>query len=163
MNTKIRPCLWFDGAAEEAARFYVSLLPDSRIEKVFRSPVDTPAAKQGEVLTVEFVLGGQPFLALNGGPEFGFTEAVSFQIDCANQAEVDHLWSALTEGGEESYCSWLKDRWGLSWQIVPRRLPELLQDPDPDVARRAMEAMMGMRKIDIDALERAALAGCDEG
>lgn len=156
MKTKIRPCLWYDGDAEEAAKYYVSIISDSRIENIGRSPADNPSTKEGEVLTVEFTLAGQPFLGLNGGPQFKFTEAVSFQIDCEDQVEVDRLWTALSEGGEESQCGWLKDRWGLWWQIVPQRLPELLSDEDPDVARRAMQAMMEMGKIDIAALERAA-------
>jgi predicted 3-demethylubiquinone-9 3-methyltransferase (glyoxalase superfamily) len=154
---KITPCLWFDGQAEEAAAFYVSLLPDSRIDRVFCSPVDTPSGPAGMPLTVEFTLAGQPYLGLNGGPQYMFTEAVSFQIHCDDQAEVDRLWSALTaNGGQEVACGWLKDRWGLSWQIVPVKLTQLLMDPDPDRARRAMQAMMTMIKIDIAALEAAA-------
>src|SRR5258707_157751 len=133
---KITPCLWFDGQAEEAARFYVSLLPDSRIERVLRSPADTPSGPAGMVLTVEFTLSGNRFMGLNGGPMFRFSEAVSFQIACADQAEVDRLWAALSAGGQESRCGWLKDRWGLSWQVTPTRLPELLADPDPGRARR---------------------------
>jgi predicted 3-demethylubiquinone-9 3-methyltransferase (glyoxalase superfamily) len=155
--SKIAPCLWYDGDAEEAARFYVSLLADSRIDEVQRSPADNPSMKAGEVLLVKFTLAGQPFLGLNGGPQFRFTEAVSFQIYTEDQAETDRLWEALTaNGGEEGNCSWLKDRWGLSWQIVPRRLMELIGDADAGRARRAMEAMMEMNKIDIAAIERAA-------
>jgi predicted 3-demethylubiquinone-9 3-methyltransferase (glyoxalase superfamily) len=153
---KVIPFLWFDGQAEEAARFYVSLLPDSRIEKITQSPADTPSGPAGAVLTVEFTLAGIRYVGLNGGPMYKFTEAVSFQIACADQAEVDRLWSALTDGGTPGRCGWLKDRWGLSWQIVPTRLPELLKDADPGRSRRAMQAMMGMGKIDIGALERAA-------
>jgi predicted 3-demethylubiquinone-9 3-methyltransferase (glyoxalase superfamily) len=153
---KVTPFLWFDGQAENAARFYVSLFPDSRIERVTRSPADTPGGPAGMVLTVEFTLGGTRFIALNGGPQFPFTEAVSFQISCSDQAEVDRLWAALLAGGSESQCGWLKDRWGLSWQVVPVRLHELLADPNPDRARRAAEAMLRMRKIDIAAMERAA-------
>lgn len=154
---KIVPCLWFNGQAEEAANFYVSLLPDSRVDRVYRSPVDTPGGPAGSVLTVEFTLAGSRYLGLNGGPQHPFTEAVSFQIHCGDQAEVDRLWTALTaNGGQEIACSWLKDRWGLSWQIVPVRLVELLHDADPARAKRAMEAMMNMVKIDIAALERAA-------
>jgi len=154
---KITPCLWFDGQAEEAARFYVSLLPGSRVDRVFHSPADTPNGPAGSVLTVEFTLAGQQYLGLNGGPEFKFNEAVSFQIHCADQAEVDRLWAALVaNGGNEIACGWLRDRWGLAWQIVPVRLSELLHDPDPQRARRAMEAMMQMVKLDIAALERAA-------
>ena len=153
---KITPFLWFDGQAEEAARFYVSLLPDSRIDYLARSPADNPSVRAGGVLTVEFTLGGSRFVALNGGPQFPFTEAVSFQITCDDQAEVDRLWSALTEGGSEGACGWLKDRWGLSWQIVPARLHDLLSDPDPGRSRRAMEAMLQMRKLNVAELERAA-------
>ena len=156
---KIVPCLWFNGQAEEAARFYVSLLPNSELGRIFRSPIDTPSGPAGSVLTVEFTLAGIPYLALNGGPEFSFSEAVSFQIFCDDQAEVDRLWAALSGGGTEMACSWLKDRWGLCWQIVPRRLTQLIQDPDPARARRAMAAMMTMVKIDIAALERAADGG----
>ncbi|MCC6729985.1 MAG: VOC family protein [Chthonomonadales bacterium] len=153
---KVIPCLWYDGRAEEAASFYVGLLPDSRIDRVVRSPADTPSGPAGSVLVVEFTLAGNPYVALNGGPQFPFTEAVSFQIYCDDQAEVDRLWSALSEGGAEVQCGWVKDRWGLSWQVVPRRLMELMGDPDPGRARRAMEAMMGMVKIDIAGIERAA-------
>ncbi len=153
---KVFPCLWFDGNAEEAARFYASLVPDSHVDKVWRSPAETPSGPEGMVLTVDFTLAGQPVQGLNGGPAFSFTEAVSFVIDCDDQAEVDRLWDALTAGGEPGPCGWLKDRFGLSWQIVPRRLNELLDDPDPGRARRAMEAMLTMKKIDIAAIERAA-------
>jgi predicted 3-demethylubiquinone-9 3-methyltransferase (glyoxalase superfamily) len=153
---KITPFLWFDGQAEEAARFYVSLFPDSRIDGITRSPADTPSGEAGTVLTVQFTLAGTRFVALNGGPQFPFTEAVSFQIACADQAEVDRLWSALSDGGSESRCGWLKDRWGLSWQVVPTRLHELFADPDPNRARRATEAMLKMGKLDVAALERAA-------
>lgn len=157
MSHKIIPCIWYDGAAEEAAALYTSLLPDSRIDSVNRSPVDTPSGPAGSVLTVEFTLAGRPYLGLNGGPAFPHTEAVSFQIMTDDQIETDRLWYALiADGGQESACSWLKDRWGLSWQIVPRRLWELVKDPDPGRAQRAMTAMMSMRKIDIAALERAA-------
>jgi predicted 3-demethylubiquinone-9 3-methyltransferase (glyoxalase superfamily) len=153
---KVTPFLWFDGQAEQAAQFYVSLFPDSRIERVNRSPADTPSGPAGMVITVEFTLAGTRFVALNGGPMYSFTEAVSFQIACADQAEVDRLWSALSAGGSESRCGWLKDRWGLSWQVVPTRLHQLLADPDPARARRAAEAMLKMKKIDIAAMERAA-------
>lgn len=156
MTSKVTPCLWFDGQAEAAIQFYVSLLPDSRIEKVMRLPAESPSGPAGSVVTVDFMLAGRQFIALNGGPQFKFTEAISFQIACADQAEVDRLWTALCEGGEESHCGWLKDRWGLSWQIVPTRLHELFADPNPDRARRAMEAMLKMRKIIIADLERAA-------
>ena len=156
VQQKIVPCLWFDGAAEEAARFYTSLLPDSRIDRVLRSPIDTPSGPEGMVLVVEFTLAGSRYIGLNGGPMFRFTEAVSFQIFCEDQQEVDRLWTALSEGGSESRCGWLKDRWGLSWQIVPKRLYELMADLDPERARRAMGAMMEMGKLIIADLDRAA-------
>ena len=151
------PCLWFDGKAEEAAEFYTSLLPDSHVDKVWRSPADTPAGPAGMVLTVDFTLAGQRVQGLNGGDDFRFNEAVSFVIECDDQAEVDRLWSSLTaDGGEPGPCGWLKDRFGLSWQIVPRRLNELLDDPDKGRARRAMDAMLQMHKIEVAELERAA-------
>ncbi len=154
--SRITPCLWYDGQAEEAANFYVSLLPDSRIDRVMRAPADNPSTPEGAVLTVEFTLAGQTYVALNGGPLFHFTEAVSFMIACDDQQEVDRLWDALTaDGGSPSRCGWLKDRFGLSWQIVPRRLMELMNSADPDRARRVMQAMMEMGKIDIAAIERA--------
>ena len=156
MSDKIIPCLWFDGEAEAATAFYVSLLPDSRITAVNRSPVDTPSGAEGTVLTVQFVLAGREYLALNGGPTFRFTEAVSFMVMTEDQTETDRLWDALlADGGKENACGWLKDRWGLSWQITPRRLMELTTDPNPARARAAMQAMMGMIKIDIAALDRA--------
>lgn len=158
--SKITPCLWFAGNAEEAATFYTSLLPDSRIDQVLRSPVDYPGGSAGTVLTVDFTLAGQPFLGLNGGPQFTFDEAVSFQIHCDDQAEVDRLWDALTaDGGSPVQCGWLKDRFGLSWQIVPKQLTRLMADPDPGRAKRVMEAMMTMIKIDIAAIEMAADGG----
>jgi predicted 3-demethylubiquinone-9 3-methyltransferase (glyoxalase superfamily) len=154
--SKITPCLWFDGVAEEAANFYVSLLPDSRIDKVMRSPADNPSTSEGAVLTVEFTLAGQPFMGLNGGPQFPFTEAVSFSIDCEDQAEVDRLWDALTaDGGKPVQCGWLKDRYGLSWQIVPKAMARMLAGPDKAGAKRAMQAMMKMVKLDVAELERA--------
>lgn len=152
----IIPCLWFDGQAEDAANFYVSLLPDSRIDQIFRSPADNPSGPESMVITVEFTLAGNKYVALNGGPQFPFTEAVSFQIHCDDQAEVDRLWAAIGEHGSEGQCGWIKDQWGLSWQIIPRRLTELLNDPDANRARRAMEAMLQMRKLDVAELERAA-------
>lgn len=156
MSDKIIPCLWFDGEAEAATAFYVSLLPDSRITAVNRSPVDTPSGAEGTVLTVQFVLAGRQYLALNGGSNFRFTEAVSFMVMTEDQAETDRLWDALlADGGRENACGWLKDRWGLSWQITPRRLMELTTDPNPARAKAAMQAMMGMIKIDIAALDRA--------
>lgn len=154
--SKIAPCLWFNGDAEEAANFYVSLLPDSRIEHVQKNVMDSPGGKAGSVLIVEFTLAGQRFQALNGGSRFEYTHAISFSIDCADQAEVDRLWDALTEGGEPVACGWVKDRYGLSWQIVPSMLPKLLADPDKAKAQRVMKAMMDMVKLDIAGLEAAA-------
>lgn len=153
---RISICLWFDGNAQQAAEFYTGLFPDSRIDEVTRSPADYPAGKTGDVLTVAFTLAGRSFLGLNGGPEFSFTEAVSLSTDCADQAEVDRYWQALSAHPESEACGWVKDRFGLSWQIVPRVLPRLLADPDRNKARRVMEAMMRMKKIDIAALEAAA-------
>ena len=153
---KVTPFLSFDGQAEEAARFYVSLLPDSRIDRVIQSPMDTPSGAAGTVLFVEFTLAGTQYIALNN-PGVSFTEAVSFMIACADQAETDRLWTALTaNGGSELGCGWVKDRWGVSWQVTPTRLLELVKDPDRDRARRAMEAMIKMIKIDIATVERAA-------
>jgi predicted 3-demethylubiquinone-9 3-methyltransferase (glyoxalase superfamily) len=154
--SKISPCLWFDGEAEEAAKFYVSLLPDSRIEKLQKNTVDSPAGKAGSVLVVEFTLAGQRFMALNGGMRFEYTPAVSFKIDCADQAEVDRLWDALSSsGGQAGRCGWLKDRFGVSWQIVPTALLQYLGGPDRAGAQRAMAAMMQMGKLDIAGLRKA--------
>ncbi|MFI7707320.1 VOC family protein [Nonomuraea sp. NPDC049480] len=152
---KITTYLWFDNQAEEAAQFYTTLFGDSRIVDVQRYGDGGPV-EPGTAMMVTFELAGQRFMALNGGPQFKFTEAISLYVECESQKEVDDLWARLTEGGEESQCGWLKDRWGLSWQIIPRRLPELLSDPDPARAQRAMQAMLGMQKIDIRALEQAA-------
>ena len=154
---RIVPCLWFDnGDAEEAAKFYVTLLPNSHVDKLFRAPADWPSGSAGSVLTVEFTLDGNKYVGLNGGPEVPFTDAVSFQILCETQTEVDRLWSTLIKnGGKEVQCGWLKDRWGLSWQIVPTRLMELMNDPNGARAKRAMESMMQMVKIDIAQLEKA--------
>ncbi len=149
------PCLWFDGRAEEAATFYTQVFPNSSITDVTRYGPGGPLP-EGTALTVGFSLDGQRYTALNGGPQFSFTEAVSFQIACADQDEVDHYWARLTDGGEESQCGWLKDRFGLSWQVVPDELPALLADPDPGRAQRAMQAMLAMRKIDVAAVRRAA-------
>lgn len=154
---KITPSLWFDTEAEEAARFYASVFPNSRVVEVTRYGSAGPRP-EGMVMTVSFDLDGQRFVALNGGPEFAFNEAVSFQVSCETQADVDMYWSRLSEGGEEGPCGWLKDRFGLSWQIVPTVLPELLADPDRERSQRVMGAMLGMRKIEIEALERAAQA-----
>ena len=151
---KIAPCLWFDTEAEDAARFYTSVFGGSVLDVSHYG--EAGPRPEGMVLMVSFELRGQQFRALNGGPEFKFTEAVSFQVDCQDQAEVDRLWSQLTDGGEEGPCGWLKDRFGLSWQIVPRRLWELLGDPDPERSERAMKAMLQMKKIDVAAVERAA-------
>ena len=155
---KITTFLWFDTQAEEAAELYTSVFADSRIVTVQRNGEGGPGTP-GSVLMVEFELSGQRFLALNGGPQYHFTEAVSLSVDCGSQEEVDELWGRLTDGGgEPGPCGWLKDRFGLSWQIVPRRLPELLADPDQAAAQRVMTAMLGMGKIQIKELE-AAYAG----
>ncbi|HEX4607806.1 MAG TPA: VOC family protein [Urbifossiella sp.] len=149
IRQKVTPFLWFDDKAEEAARFYVSLFPDSAVTATTPGPTGKP-------LVVEFRLAGVQFFALNGGPQFPFTEAVSLSVDCHSQAEVDELWEKLTAGGSESRCGWLKDRYGLSWQIIPDVLPKLVGDPDRARAGRAMAAMMGMIKLDIQALQDAA-------
>ncbi len=151
----IVPNLWFDTQAEQAAEFYVSVFPDSRIVSRALYPEGAPGPV-GTVMTVEFELDGQRFVGINGGPQFPFTEAVSFQITCETQEEVDRYWEALTEGGEESMCGWLKDRYGLSWQVVPAGMEEVFADPDPQRAQRAMQAMLGMRKLDVAALQAAA-------
>jgi predicted 3-demethylubiquinone-9 3-methyltransferase (glyoxalase superfamily) len=153
--SKIRPCLWFDGEAEEAANFYVSLFPNSRIDRVQKNVMDSPAGKAGTVLVVEFTLAGQRFMALNGGTRFEYTHAISFEVDCADQAEVDRLWDALSDGGAIEQCGWLKDRYGVSWQIVPTVLGEMLGDPDPAKAQRVMQAMLQMIKLDIASLKAA--------
>lgn len=153
--SKISPCLWFDREAEEAANFYVSLLPNSRIDRVQKNVSDGPAGKAGSVLVVDFTLAGQRFMALNGGIRFEFTHAVSFHIDCADQAEVDRLWDALSDGGSVEQCGWLRDRYGVSWQIVPTVLREMLGDPDQARAQRVMQAMLQMIKIDIEGLKKA--------
>ena len=148
---KVSTCLWFDGQAEEAANFYVSLIPGSNVETVFCPD------QSGPVLLVVFTLGGTPFQGLNGGPKFKHSEAASISVSTRDQEETDRLWNALTaNGGSESRCGWLKDRFGVSWQIVPDRLPELLSDPDEEKAQRVMAAMLSMRKIEIGELERAA-------
>jgi predicted 3-demethylubiquinone-9 3-methyltransferase (glyoxalase superfamily) len=157
--SKIAPCLWFDGTAEEAAQLYTSLFPDSRSDSLNRSPADNPSTPAGAVLTVAFTLAGQQFIGLNGGPQFPFTEAVSFTIDCEDQAEVDWFWDALIDGGgSPSQCGWLKDRFGVSWQVIPKQLSEVLSGPDHDDAGRAMQAMLQMSKIDVAKL-REAYAG----
>ncbi len=152
---QVTPCLWFDTEGEAAAQLYTSVFPNSRIVEVSRYGSAGP--RQDEtVMTVDFELDGKPFVALNGGPEFTFNEAVSFQVFCESQDEIDHYWTKLSEGGEEGPCGWLKDRFGLSWQIVPKRLMELLSDPDRERSQRAMAAMLEMKKLDIAELERAA-------
>jgi predicted 3-demethylubiquinone-9 3-methyltransferase (glyoxalase superfamily) len=151
----ITPNLWFDTQGQEAAEFYVSVFPNSEIKHILYYGEAAPRPA-GTVLTVEFVLDGQDFTVINGGPEFTFNEAISLSIDCADQAEVDYYWTRLTDGGEEGPCGWLKDRYGLSWQVVPRELIELIKDPDEARAQRAMAAMMQMRKIDVAALYAAA-------
>jgi len=152
---KITPCLWFDTEGEEAAELYTSILPSSRIVEVTRYGSAGPR-DEGTVMTVLFELVGQRFLALNGGPDFKPNEAISFQIDCESQEEVDSYWSKLSEGGEQGPCGWLKDRYGISWQIVPKVLGQLLGDPDREKAQRVMAAMLKMGKIEIAELERAA-------
>lgn len=157
--SRIATCLWFDGDAEQAARFYADTFPDSEVTKVMRAPADYPSGKAGDALTVEFTILGQSFVGLNGGPQFKPNEAVSFQLFTDSQEETDRLWNAITgNGGQESECSWCKDRWGFSWQIVPRVLMDAITGPDPAVAGRAFAAMMTMRKIDIATIE-AAVAG----
>jgi predicted 3-demethylubiquinone-9 3-methyltransferase (glyoxalase superfamily) len=152
---RLTPNLWFDTEGEEAATFYTSVFPNSRITRTTHYGSAGPRP-EGTVMTVEFELDGQPFLALNGGPEFTFTEAVSFGVDCATQDEVDGYWETLSEGGETGPCGWLKDRFGLSWQIIPTRLNELIADPDREKSQRVMAAMLGMSKLEIAELERAA-------
>ena len=150
----LTPCLWFDTQGEEAAKFYTSIFPNSRITNVSHYGESGPR-EAGSVLTVEFELDGQTFTALNGGPQYTFSEAISFTVDCETQEEVDQYWSTLSEGGEEGPCGWLKDRFGLSWQIVPNALPRLLKDPDREKAQRVVAAMLTMRKLDVAALEAA--------
>jgi predicted 3-demethylubiquinone-9 3-methyltransferase (glyoxalase superfamily) len=152
---KIKPYLWFDNQAEEAANQYVSIFKNSKITDVQRYG-DAGPGKPGSVMIINFELDGQEFVGLNGGPEFKFTEATSFFVTCDSQDEVDELWEKLSDGGEPGQCGWLKDRFGVSWQIIPKQLPELLQNPDPEKATRAMQAMLGMQKIDIQGLQDAA-------
>jgi predicted 3-demethylubiquinone-9 3-methyltransferase (glyoxalase superfamily) len=153
--SKVAPCLWFDNEGLEAAEFYVSLLPDSRIERVQRNVMDGPGGKAGNVLVVYFTLAGQHFMALNGGRRIEHSWAVSFHVDCEDQAEVDRLWDALSAGGAVEKCGWLKDRYGVFWQIVPKVLPQMLADPDPAKAQRVFQAMLGMVKLDVEGLRRA--------
>ena len=157
MTPKNTLCLWFNHDAEEAARFYAATFPDSRVKAVHRAPADYPSGKEGDVLTVEFTVCGIPCIGLNGGDAFTHSEAFSFQIATDDQEETDRLWNAITrDGGQESQCGWCKDRWGVNWQITPRRLMAFYDDPDPARTRAAFEAMMTMKKIDIAALEAAA-------
>jgi predicted 3-demethylubiquinone-9 3-methyltransferase (glyoxalase superfamily) len=153
---KITPFLWFDDQAEQAVDFYVSVFPDSEVLEVARHGAAGPGPA-GSVMLIRFELDGNEFLALNGGPEhYNFDESISFVIDCATQGEVDRFWEALSDGGEEIACGWVKDRFGLRWQVVPSELPTLLGDPDPQRAQRAMQAMMTMKKLDVDAMKEAA-------
>ena len=155
MQQRIIPNLWFDGQAEEAAQFYTSIFKNSRITSTSRYPENGPG-EAGTVMTVEWDLDGQHFVGINGGPQFPFTEAISLQINCAGQDEVDFYWERLTDGGEEGQCGWLKDRYGVSWQVVPDGMDAVFSDPDPERASRAMQAMLGMRKLDVAALKAAA-------
>jgi predicted 3-demethylubiquinone-9 3-methyltransferase (glyoxalase superfamily) len=152
---KITPCLWFDTQGEEAAHFYTSVFNNSRILDIARYGA-AGLGPEGAVMTVTFELDGQKFVALNGGPQFTFNEAISFQVSCETQDEVDYFWNSLSEGGEEGPCGWLKDKYGVSWQIVPTALVELISDPDAVKSQEAIKAMLGMRKIDIEALQRAS-------
>lgn len=151
---KITPFLWFNNQAEEAASFYVSIFKNSTIHSITRYPKDSPGA-EGKVMVVNFELDGQQFIALNGGPEFSFNEAISFQIECKDQAEVDHYWDKLSAGGEQVQCGWLKDKYGVSWQVVPVQLGKLMNDPDPAKVYRVNQAMLKMIKLDIEQLQRA--------
>ena len=153
--TSLSTCLWFDGKAEEAANFYASVLPDSEVISVERSSADWPAGRAGDVLVVRVKILGHLFTALNGGPDHPFTDAVSFQVECGSQEEVDRIWAALTDGGEEVMCGWLKDRYGLSWQVIPIQMTDYIGGPDPEGAARAMQAMQQMVKLDVAAMRRA--------
>ena len=156
MTIKNQVCLWYNHDAEEAANFYAATFPDTKVERVQRAPADYPDGKEGDVFTVEFTVIGIPCIAINGGPAFPQTEAFSFQVLTENQEETDRYWNAIVgNGGQESQCGWCKDRWGLSWQITPRALMNGMADPDPATAKRVQEAMMGMQKIDIAAIEAA--------
>ncbi len=150
-------CLWFDTEGEDAAKFYTSIFPSSKLGEITRYGAAGPRP-EGTVMTVSFEVQGQKFVALNGGPQFTFNEATSFQVLCEGQGEVDACWTKLSEGGEQGPCGWLKDKFGVSWQVIPTALPELLSDPDREKSQRVMTAMMGMKKIEIDELERAAAA-----
>jgi predicted 3-demethylubiquinone-9 3-methyltransferase (glyoxalase superfamily) len=161
MDKQLTTCIWYNYTAEEAANFYVSLFPDSRIVSIQRTPADTPSQKAGEVIVAEFEILGQKFIGLNGGPQFQQSEAVSFVIHTDSQEETDRFWNAIVDnGGAESMCGWCKDKWGVNWQVTPRRLIELVfANPDPAAGKRAMDAMMQMKKIDIAKIEAAAAAG----
>lgn len=153
---KISPCLWFDGRAEEAAAFYTSIFPDSQIDHITRTSIDTPGTKAGAIILVEFTIAGLSYQALNGGPHDSFNDAISLSVTCRDQAEVDRLWDALTaNGGRAVQCGWLKDKFGVSWQIVPEALPRMIRDEDPAKTKRVMEAMMQMVKLDVETLEQA--------
>jgi predicted 3-demethylubiquinone-9 3-methyltransferase (glyoxalase superfamily) len=157
----IMPCLWFDTQAEQAAKFYASVFKDAKIGKISRygkEGVEVHGKQPGTVMTVGFEIAGQKFLALNGGPQFKFNEAVSFQVHCETQEEIDYFWSRLAEGGEEGPCGWLKDKFGLSWQVIPTALPQMLMDENSEKAQRVMRSMLQMRKIDLAALKRAQAA-----
>jgi predicted 3-demethylubiquinone-9 3-methyltransferase (glyoxalase superfamily) len=156
--SNLTPCLWFDTQGEEAAEFYTSVFPNSKINHIARYSSAGPRP-EGTVMTVDFELDGQKFVALNGGPQFTFSEAISYQVSCKDQDEVDYYWSALSEGGEEGPCGWLKDKFGLSWQIIPEALPRLLEDPDKEKSQRVMAAMLEMGKIEVEGLERAGAEG----
>lgn len=158
INSKITPFLWFDTQAEQAATFYVSIFADSRIKRVSRYGKigrETHGNEAGSVLTVEFEIGGQTFVALNGGPRLKFNEAVSFQVTCDTQDEIDYFWNRLSDGGQEGHCGWLKDKYGLSWQVVPSALPQMLSDPDSAKSERAMAALLKMKKFDLAELQQA--------
>ncbi|MBJ6127957.1 VOC family protein [Microvirga splendida] len=157
--SKITPCLWFDGKAEEAARFYVTLLPDSRIDAVLPYTVETPGGQPGDTMLVEFTLAGESYMALNGGPYFQFTPAISLFVSCADQAEVDRLWNALGDGGTPMQCGWITDRYGVSWQIVPAALGVMMKDEDNAKVRRVTQAMLQMVKLDTGLLEKAYAGG----
>lgn len=161
MDKQLTTCIWYNYTAEEAANFYVSLFPDSRIVSIQRTPADTPSQKAGEVIVAEFEILGQKFIGLNGGPQFQQSEAVSFVLHTDSQEETDKYWNAIVgNGGAESMCGWCKDKWGVNWQVTPKRLIELVfANPDPAAGKRAMDAMMTMKKIDIAKIEAAAAAG----
>ncbi len=152
---KIVPSLWYAEAADEAARFYASIFPDSQVDQVTEMPADSPSGPAGSVKLVEFTLVGQPFMAISAGPLDTFNHAISFVVECEDQAEIDRYWEALGRGGEIEQCGWLRDRYGVSWQIVPRALGEMMKAPDREAARRAAEAMLGMKKLDLGSLRRA--------